>query len=193
MSAQQIHAYIERLSNLLRNEFRRSGSEHGLQPIQIEALHYLSLCNRYSDTPMGVTEYLGQTKGTVSQSLKVLEKKGFLSKNADDNDKRIIHLKITEAGRTFLEEIIPAALFSRACEHLAADDQARIIDALKDLLRGIQRANAMKSFGVCRTCRYNQKLEAGGYLCGLTQEPLSLSDIQLICREHEPINITLGQ
>ena len=70
--AQQL---LERLAGLLRSESRKLLSEYGLQPVQFEALHYLSNCNRYSDTPMAVTEYLGQTKGSVSQTLKVLEKK----------------------------------------------------------------------------------------------------------------------
>ena len=61
-----IYDYVERLSELLRVDARRAGAAHGLLPVQLEALHYLSICNCYSDTPMAVTEYLGQTKGTVS-------------------------------------------------------------------------------------------------------------------------------
>ena len=66
---------IERLANVLRQEVRAEGQSLGLQPVQQEALYYLSICNRYSDTTLAVTEYLGLTKGTVSQSLKVLENK----------------------------------------------------------------------------------------------------------------------
>ena len=71
---------LERLNNLLRMEMRAFGLSYGLLPVQIEALTYLTRCNRYSDTPQAVTEYLGLTKGTVSQSLKVLEQKGFFGK-----------------------------------------------------------------------------------------------------------------
>jgi len=187
MKTKQIYGYIERLSNLLRNEMRREGADYALQPVQLEALHYLSMCNRYSDTPMGVTEYLGQTKGTVSQSLKVLEKKAFLTKHADKNDKRITHLKVSSAGEKLLKKSIPAPLFTHACEHLNEQSKAQIITGLKELLQAVQRSNGMKSFGVCRTCRYNQKNKDGSYFCGLTREPLSQSDVQLICREHENV------
>ncbi len=71
---------LERLASLLRSESRTMLLEHGLQPVQFEALQYIANCNRYSDTPMAVTEFLGQTKGTVSQTLKVLEKKGLIEK-----------------------------------------------------------------------------------------------------------------
>jgi DNA-binding MarR family transcriptional regulator len=185
MDIEQIHTVIERLSNLLRNEVRRAGGEAGLQPVQIEALHYLAICNRYSDTPMGVTEYLGQTKGTVSQTLKVLERKGYLNKLADREDKRVSHLKVSAAGRRLLNKVIPTSNFSDAIQSLDKMTQKQTGEMLQTLLRGIQQANGSKTFGVCKTCRYNEIGGKGNYYCGLVKAPLSSSDITLICREHE--------
>jgi DNA-binding MarR family transcriptional regulator len=185
MKANQIYNYIERLGNLLRTDSRRGGVEHGLQPVQLEALHYLSLCNRYSDTPMATTEYLGQTKGTVSQTLKVLEEKGLLKKVADESDKRVIHLKVSKSGDKLLQKYIPSRQFVDACEQLSEQSQSQIITCLRELLQTTQRTNGMKTFGVCHTCRYNQKNNNSQYFCNLTHEPLSCNDIQLICREHQ--------
>ncbi len=70
-----------------------------LQPVQLSALHYLARCNRYSDTPLGVTEYLGLTKGTVSQSLKVLEGRGLISKLPDARDRRSVHRYARVTGK----------------------------------------------------------------------------------------------
>jgi DNA-binding MarR family transcriptional regulator len=187
MKTNQIYDYIERLGNLLRTDSRRGGTEHGLQPVQLEALHYLSVCNRYSDTPMATTEYLGQTKGTVSQTLKVLEKKGFLNKMADDIDKRVVHLKVTRAGDKLLQKFIPSRQFKEACQQLSEESQTQIVSCLKELLQTTQRTNGMKTFGVCHTCRYNQKKKNNRYFCNLTQEPLTITEIQLICREHDDV------
>ncbi len=188
MKTKLIYHYIERLSNLLRNEIRREGIVHGLQPVQLEALQYLSMCNRYSDTPMAVTEYLGQTKGTVSQSLKVLEKKGFLTKHGDKNDKRITHMKVSVTGKQLLKEIIPPPLFAHACKNLNEPSEIQIVTNLRELLQAVQRSNEMKSFGVCRTCRYNLKKKEGSFFCDLTKETLSQREVQLICREYEDAN-----
>ncbi len=179
-----MQSYIERIANLFRNELRRTGADYGLQPVQIEALHYLSVCNRYSDTPMGVTEYLGQTKGTISQSLNVLARKGFLVKKPDVKDKRVTRLRVSSQGRKLLARAIPSAQLTAACTHMDSDSQAEITAALLQLLRALQRANAMRSFGVCHTCRYHQVV-AEGYRCGLTEEPLQAAETQFICREHE--------
>jgi DNA-binding MarR family transcriptional regulator len=185
MSARQLHKHIERLSNLLRTESRQLLSGHGLQPVQLEVLHYLSVCNRYSDTAKGVTEYLGQTKGTVSQSIKVLKRKGFVTKHVDKTDKRMVHLKITHSAKSLLKLTVPAPLFCNATKRIQNQSMNQILNTLIALLRTVQKANGLKSFGVCRSCRYNQKTAGGDYLCGLTKEVLSANEVQLICREHD--------
>ncbi len=83
MTSQNLYNYLERINPLLQNEIRSFCKNYGLQPVQMEVLSYLGLCNKYSDTPTSVTEYLGLTNGTVSQTLLVLENKGFLKKTRD--------------------------------------------------------------------------------------------------------------
>jgi len=161
-------------------EMRTFGLRYGLQPVQIEALTYLTQCNRYSDTPQAVTEYLGLTKGTVSQSLKVLEQKGLLRKQQDQQDKRIVHLTPTTKGKRLIEQSIPAKGLEAALETAHSFN----VRELKEVLRGMQHHNKRKTFAACHTCRFNEQ-HREGYVCGLTQEPLSRQEIQLICREHQ--------
>jgi MarR family transcriptional regulator, organic hydroperoxide resistance regulator len=185
MTKSRIYDYVERLSGLLRVDARQAGARHGLQPVQLEVLHYLSICNRFSDTPMAVTEYLGQTKGTVSQTLKVLENKELIVKTADPTDKRVAHMKLTARGADLLQQLLPTPLFRQACDlELSEDERGEIAGALHQLLSALLRANDMKSFGVCHSCRFNRTTDNGSF-CELVQQPLSESDIHLICREHE--------
>ena len=177
---------LERLVALLRSESRHLLSEHGLQPVQFEALHYLSISNRYSDTPMAVTEFLGQTKGTVSQTLKVLEKKGLLIKIADVKDKRVTHLEVTLDGRKLIDQILPSPIIRAASDFMCGDEIAVINSSLNTLLYKLQQANNFKSFGQCASCSHNINRGPGDYLCGLTKEPLTTKDVELICREHAP-------
>ncbi|MCB1661869.1 MAG: winged helix-turn-helix transcriptional regulator [Pseudomonadales bacterium] len=187
MKTNQIYDYVERLSELLRVDARQKGAEHGLLPVQLEVLHYLSICNQYSDTPMAVTEYLGQTKGTVSQTLKVLENKALLVKVSDEKDKRTTHLSLSPKGRRLVNEIIPTPKFVRACEALPEATQETIIISLNQLLSSILSANGMKTFGVCHSCRHNRKTKDKDFYCDLVKQPLSVDEVQLICREHEEV------
>jgi DNA-binding MarR family transcriptional regulator len=186
MSVDRLYALLERLGNLLRTEERAAGLPHGLQPVHLQALRYLQSCNRYSNTPAALTEYLGLTKGTVSQTLLLLEEKGLLRKEADAEDRRVVHLLLTDAGRKVLKEALPPDLFKRALAHVPGGDAA-LEDALTGLLRSLQAANAQRSFGACATCKHFQREGAGRFRCGLTQEPLSREDSLLLCREHEAV------
>lgn len=188
METHQIYNYMERINNLLRTDSRQKIVEYGLQPIQLEALHYLSICNKYSDTPKAVTEYLGQTKGTTSQTLNVLEKKKYLIKQSDESDKRVTHLKVTSLGLEILEECIPTPKFINACEQLSENTQTEVTEALNKLLSSFIKTNDLQSFGVCHSCRFHQVNKDNDYFCGLVKESIPMGEITKICREHEAIS-----
>ena len=183
-SISNIHKLIERLGNLLRADVRNTCSHYGIRPAQLEVLNYLARCNRYSDTPLAVTEYLGLTKGTVSQTLKILEEKGLLRKQHDTNDKRLVHLKPSARGRRLVERLVPSEALTTGINQLPLNQQQAIEKNLETLLRSMQKSNGLKTFAPCHSCRFNRK-QGGQYFCELTQEPLSNHDITLLCREHQ--------
>ena len=185
MTIERIEQLIERLSGLLRGDVRALLSDEGLQPVQLEALAYLARANRYSDTPKGVTEYLGQTKGTVSQTLKVLESRELLVKVPDIEDRRVTHLRLTVQGRALLSRARPAPLMQAATEKMANQDLVVLAEQLTELLKAMQQANHSRSFDQCSGCKYNAPIAGGGYWCNLTQESLSTAEVKLICREFE--------
>lgn len=189
-NANQSHDLLERLANLVRADARAICNNYGMRPVQLEALGYLTRCNHYSDTPQAVTDYLGLTKGTVSQTLKVLEQKGFISKRTDKDDKRVVHLKPTAIGKRLAQRSMPAASLDVGFNELSKAEGQQIADSLSSLLRTVQKANGLRTFAPCHSCRFNQK-RADGYFCGLTLEPLAVRDVTLLCREHQyPLTIT---
>ncbi|MFK8330568.1 MarR family winged helix-turn-helix transcriptional regulator [Pseudomonas sp. BJa5] len=179
---------LERLSSLTRVWFRQHPLLADLQPIQLSALLYLSRCNRYSNTPLAVTEYLGLTKGTVSQSLKALETKGLIVKTQDQADKRSVHLSLTAPARALLDAVMPPAFLASASTRMG--ERAGDLEALlSELLRTIQQHEDVPGFGLCKTCRFHRKTTTGGF-CELTQEPLAPAERELICREHQLAELT---
>jgi hypothetical protein len=69
---------LERMGALIQQSVRNDAARHGLLPIHVQVLHYLAVCNRYSDLPVAIADYFGVTRGTVSQTLAVLERKGLV-------------------------------------------------------------------------------------------------------------------
>ena len=166
----------------MQNEQHQAAVGAGLLPVQLAILGYLRDANRYSNTPQCLTEYLGLTKGTVSQSLKVLEERGWLLRRADESDRRVVRLALSDTGRQILDGAIDDA-WQTAAQHLPIDDQKTLCDLLTKLLASWQLERDGKTFGVCRTCRHFRPGESG-HRCGLTGEALSDSDSTQICREH---------
>ncbi len=177
---------IDQLANLLRAEERKDGAEEGLQPVHIQVLDYLSRCNRFSNTPLAVSQYLGASKGTTSQSIQLLCKKGYLEKRGDSEDKRITRLFLTQQGNTFIHNHPLLKRWNKICNNLQEGDLEQCYTTLIHLLRGLQQANGDRSFGICRSCRHFRKHPQSFY-CGLTHKLLSTDDREKICLEHQDL------
>lgn len=168
--------WIERISALHRNLMRKFAADEELQLVHVEILQYLSVCNRYSDTTQSISEYLGQTKGSISQSLGHLEEKGFIKRTQDKIDKRIFHLILSAKGHSVTE---------RMFDTIKLEGADKVEPILKSMLIAIQKKNGLKSFGTCSSCKHNQNPGKNSFVCGLTNEKLTTEDIRQICKEHE--------
>ncbi len=187
MPQTDIYELIECMTALIRSEERKKCTEVGLQPVHFQVLNYLARANKYSNTPAAVANYLGMTRGTVSQSLIILEKKGFIEKVADTNDKRVVHLYLLPDGSAILKQARPSDLFNGATTILQSGGHPPSdANVFQQALTALQKANQSQSFGVCKTCR-NFSEKDGGFFCQLTQEKLTDSDSEQICQEHAPV------
>ena len=173
---------LERLARVMR------AREHadGLNPAQREALRYLARANRFSNTPGALTRYLGATKGTISQTLMTLERKGLIAKAA--RDARAVRLSLTDRGREMLARD-PWTVLAADAEELGGKTRRRTQRGLEELLaRELKRAG-LASFGVCSGCRFFREKgrdgDAGGpHLCMLFEAALTAEDAGRICIEH---------
>jgi DNA-binding MarR family transcriptional regulator len=177
---------IERMSALIRSEERKKCTEFGLQPVHLQVLDYLSRCNKYSDTPASLTNYLGMTRGTVSQTVLLLEKKSYVKKTTDTIDRRVIHLSLLPEGKAMLGQARPSELFNQASDFLKQDELGHYDETMVNMLSALQKSNKSHSFGLCKTCQYFTLLP-DGHLCGLTKEQLTEEDSGKICQEHRAL------
>jgi len=173
---------LERLARVIQNEAHHAG----LKPTQWEALRYLARANRFSRSPGALTAYLGMTKGTVSQTLHALERKGLVEKKTAPTDRRGVAIDVTPAGTALLGED-PLEETQAAIGRLPAKDRAALAEALEKLLKTMLERRGGRPFGACRTCIHFRRGHAEGapHFCALLAEPLSEEDSTLICAEQE--------
>ncbi len=163
---------LERLGRLLR----QSGHAGGLVPAQWEVLRFLARANRLSRSPGQVARYLGATKGTVSQSLLTLEKKGLVSRRAKEADERFVLLDLTEAGRETLRAD-PLLAVASDLESLGGKTRRRFARGLAELLElEIGRQGAAR-FGTCAGCMHF----SGSGTCAADSQPVSPEEQIRLC------------
>jgi len=176
---------IQRLAVVAQAENRQLAGSAGLQPVHIDVLRYLARCNRYSNTPASIGQFLRSTKGTVSQSVKVLEREKLIGKLSDAKDGRVIRLRLLKKGRDLLDRVEKESAIQAAAEDVGAGERLILANSLAALLRRAQRLNGSKTFGVCSSCRFFTRLADGAFQCGITNEPLTVDDSMRICVEHQ--------
>lgn len=184
MPSSRLLDLVERLATLMRATRHRLPGRP--QPVHLLALHYLSRCNRYSNTPGALASYLGATRGATSQSLQVLERRRLVRRRRDSTDRRVVRLQLTLDGKRLLEK--QQEYLSHQLEQWKAVPPAELAIAeqvLEQLLRHLQRANRYQTFGICRTCRHLLREGPDRFRCGLTLETLAPSETRQICHEHE--------
>jgi len=176
---------VERLGNLMRTELRKSGADESLQPVHLQALTYISKANRYSNTPQALADYLGLTKGTVSQTLLLLDRRGLIERFEDDVDRRVVRLRLSSAGERLLDESQPALAWQNATRNISPNRIRNATSALREALMTLQDDNEGTTFGACPTCTWCQKLSQRIYRCGRMGDRLSGPETRKICRIYQ--------
>lgn len=173
---------LERLTRLTR----QASHARGLKPVQWEALRYLARANSFSNSPNALAKYLGTTKGTVSQSLLVLEKKGLINKTERAGNQRSINLALSAEGHAILQHD-PLLALGGDVAALKPKIQKRLRKGLRELLEAERRRQNQPSFGTCDHCRYfrerRQADSKSPHWCMFFEHALSATDTKLICVE----------
>lgn len=174
----QIRALIERLARLSESE-DWAGE---LNPAQMAALSYLSNANRFSRAPSHVAAFSGSTRGTVSQTLRALERKGLVTEARSQNDRRSISYSVTAEGRDLARS---GKALDTAIASLPSGSAQALEQGLGDVLRALLAVQGGRSFGLCRQCRHHEPRGSDGY-CHLLKVDLEPVETEQICHEQEP-------
>jgi DNA-binding MarR family transcriptional regulator len=177
---------LDRISNLLRADLKKAGAAQGLQAVHMQAMLYLLEANRFSNTPLALADYLGLTKGTVSQSLMLLDRNNLIERYQDEDDRRVVRLRLSYEGEEWLRHSGVHELWKSATRDLSAHRIRTVVSTLRDAMFRIQDESGSANFGTCETCEHWGRRSARSFHCEWFGERLSLSESRLICRAHSP-------
>lgn len=174
--AQRVIILLDRLSRLTRElQF-----VDGLNPAQWEALRYIAQANQRSRSPTALADYLGATKGTVSQTLIALESKGLITRCKKTCDRRQVELCLTEAGEAMLAKD-PMQTLERTAADMAEELGPELVKGLSRLLHDLQTRHQITEFGVCQDCSLFCVQSGAMDQCGKNGEVIPAAEKTKIC------------
>lgn len=181
---QTVAQLVEQLSHCACSE----AFSAGLNPAQWSALRYFERANRFSRTVSAFAQYHGTTRGTASQTIRALVKKGYLRRLAAKHDQRSFRLDLTERAHQALASD-PLAEFVNAAGALPAEQCSALAQGLRAVLDQVLEQRAQRPFGVCTSCQHLCAVKTGihgerGHRCRLQDERLGDQDLGKICIDH---------
>ncbi len=160
----------------------------GLNPAQWSALRYFERANRFSRTVSAFAEYHGTTRGTASQTIRVLVQKGYLRRLPAMHDQRSFRLDLTERAQQELGSD-PFTEFVSAAGTLPPEQCSALARGLRAMLEQVLEKRARRPYGMCTTCDHLGALDGQsggrcGHYCGLQGERLAEQELGRICVDH---------
>ena len=157
----------------------------GLNPAQWIALRYISRANRHSCTPSALADFMNCTKGTVSQTLKTLQDKGFVERRRRSGDRRGVRIVLTIQGYEVLKRD-PLSTISEAVSPCTETERASFVRDLEHLLDIVQTRHSLAEFGPCPDCRHlmpdaDDPADSSRNRCAVTGEMIGPAELSSIC------------
>ncbi|WP_394843166.1 MarR family winged helix-turn-helix transcriptional regulator [Pendulispora brunnea] len=136
-----------------------------------------------------LSERLGITLPTISDSVRVLVEKGLVTKSKDPRHPRASLLTPTQRGATLGARARSWPEFLAASVNdLAPEEQRAFFSGVVKMIRSLQDQGLVPVSGMCVTCthfRPNVRAGASPHHCAFVDAPLADEQLRLDCPEHE--------
>ena len=184
----KIVAGLERLSQTFRFLMWEKGKEFGLTPIQMQCLVFIKYHEEEFCRGSLLAREFEVTPVTISQALKTLTEKGYISRKSSTDDARIQTLYLTPAGRKITLRVEGWA--NELTDHIAllsAQKKEEALGFILQLIESLYNQGVMTSARQCTTCRFFRPDGKESFYCKLLEKKLQKRDLRIDCPEHEPI------
>ena len=97
-------------------------------------------------TPSQISERTVKSSATTTSTLDTLERRGFIRRTPNPNDRRSLLIEITEDGRTATDKALPIVHHCEAelLDGVADEDLQSLRDALYGIVTRVNELNAAK-------------------------------------------------
>ena len=175
---------LERISEAFKAMLWEQSKAHALSPIQIQVLIFVHNHEPEFAKVSYLSEEFNVTKATMSDTIKTLEKKSFITKEPDFNDQRSYQIKLTSKGIDVALSISNYPLpLVKAVKYLDPEEKTDTYNSLIALLNHLNNSGVINVNRMCHSCKFLQKGEKD-YYCNFLEKTLKKEDLRIDCPEH---------
>jgi len=181
----KIVAGLQRISEAFKVLLWDKAKNLGLSPIQIQILifvayHKSDLCN-----VSHLAKEFNVTKPTISDAIRVMDKKGLISKQYSSSDSRSYSIGLSPQGQRIIAETADFANpLQTQLQTANQEELEQLFGTLSKLIYQLNRSGILNVQRSCYGCKFYSKQGDQDY-CKLLNKELLNTDIRLDCPEFE--------
>ena len=176
---------LERVSQAFKVLLWNKAKEFGLSPIQIQILIFVAHHKREHNNVSALAQEFNVTKPTISDAIRVLDKKSLIVKDHSSEDNRSYTILLSSSGR---EVVKGTEHFARGLngffDKLEPTEKEGFFKVLAQLIGKLNKEGILTVQRTCFACKFHEKTGANHY-CHLLEKQLKHEDIRLDCVEFE--------
>ncbi len=146
----------DRIAELLVHIGRAARSQDArsdLTAAQWTCLRFFAHANVGTRTPSGFASFQATTRGTASQIIKTLERRGLIVRTRSERDRRSVSFDLTDEGAAMLSHD-PLRDLICVIDTLATGERDRFLATLSRLSSALAMRREAPAFGACRDCNH---------------------------------------
>jgi len=181
----KIVAGLERISEVYKVLLWEKAKRVGLSPIQIQILIFIAFHKQELCNVSHLAREFNVTKPTISDAVKVLDKKGIIVKDYSLADSRSYLIHLSTLGEEMVAETQNfAAPLQSQISNFNDAELSSVFKTLSELIYKLNHAGILTVQRTCYGCKFFKKSDTINY-CNLLEKELSSSAIRLDCPEFE--------
>nr|WP_321233344.1 MarR family winged helix-turn-helix transcriptional regulator [uncultured Psychroserpens sp.] len=176
---------LERISEVFKILLWEKSKIVGLSPIQIQILVFITFHKEELCNVSHLAKEFNVTKPTVSDAIKILDKKKLIVKVYSSADNRRYNIQLSPSGKKIVSEVHDFANpLKSQIDNFDSTDLESLFSTLSELIYKLNKNGVLTVQRTCFGCKFYQKNEMSDY-CNLLEKELLNKDIRLDCPEFE--------
>lgn len=177
---------LERISEAFKVSLWNENKKYGISPTQLQILTFLLFHTEDLRTISNLAAEFNSTKASISDSVKTLEKKGYIVRNKSLKDFRISFISLTPEGKEIAQDVSKFANYMEEIVNTMPVYKKEVfLEMLLKLIHELFLKGIISIQRMCLTCSFYKKDDEGKYTCALMNIPIKAPDLRVDCHHYE--------